>query len=386
MGGEQIAGARRIEGHGEGDLLPGHMAARPLQHGECGMAIVQVEHIGLQAGGFQQAPAADAQHQFLAQAHLVVAAIEFAGDQPRDGWIGGVIGIEQQQAIEADPGLPAAQPDLQPRQLYGQPQRRAAGVMQRLDGHLPGVVDRVQRLLSAVRADALAEVAVLPEHAHRGDRHAEVAGGLELVPGDVAEAAGVDRQGFAEHVFHGKVGDSREAFAVLLAGEPGRLLQPCLARLDDAVHQAVAVDAAQQRLQLLLWHRAEDQAGIAGQRPEVVVDQLPEVIVLAGPANRLVESQFAQGVGREGGAIGCRCQRNLSSEPVSAVSSSIGLARSGDNPQRRGPASGCGTSCDVAGSSAMVSAACRWSSRSASSPCCSSVCFGSYCSSMNTGK
>ena len=155
-----------------------------------------------------------------AQAHLVVAAIEFAGDQPRDGWIGGVIGIEQQQAIEADPGLPAAQPDLQPRQLYGQPQRRAAGVMQRLDGHLPGVVDRIQRLLSAVRADALAEVAVLPEHAHRGDRHAEVAGGLELVPGDVAEAAGIDRQGFAEHVFHGKVDDSREAFAVLLAGEP----------------------------------------------------------------------------------------------------------------------------------------------------------------------
>ena len=132
MGGEQIAGARRIEGHGEGDPLRAIWLRARSSTANAAWPSFRWS-IGLQAGGFQQAPAADAQHQFLAQAHLVVAAIEFAGDQPRDGWIGGVIGIEQQQAIEADPGLPAAQPDLQPgscmASLRGAPLASCSGSM-----------------------------------------------------------------------------------------------------------------------------------------------------------------------------------------------------------------------------------------------------------------
>ncbi len=311
MGREQIARAGCVECHFEGHALPGHVAAGALQHGECGVAVVQVKHIGLQPGGFEQPPAADAQHQLLAQTHFVVAAVEFAGDQSRDGRVGRVVGVQQEQAVAADPGLPAAQPDLHAGQLDRETQCCSAGVEQRFDGHLPGVIDRVECLLATIRADALAKIAVLPEHAYCGYRHAEVVGGLELVAGDIAEPAGVDRQRLAEHVLHGEIGDSRELFAVTavtvaLAGEPGRPLQACLLSFDDALHQTMAFSALQQCLQLLFGHGAEHHAGIARELPQVVIDQLPQVIVLAGPADGLVKGELAQGFRGDGGAFGCR--------------------------------------------------------------------------------
>jgi len=74
---------------------------------------------------------------------------------------------------------------------------------------------------------------------------------------------------------------------------------------DDALHQTMAFGALQECFQLLLGHGAEHQAGIARELPQLVIDQLPQVIVLTGPADGLVEGELAQGFRGDGGTFGC---------------------------------------------------------------------------------
>ena len=58
-----------------------------------------------------------------------------------------------------------------------------------------------------VGVDRLAEVAVLVEEADADERHGHVAGGLDVVAGEDAEAAGVDAQALVEAVLGAEVGD-----------------------------------------------------------------------------------------------------------------------------------------------------------------------------------
>jgi hypothetical protein len=58
-----------------------------------------------------------------------------------------------------------------------------------------------------VRVEHLAEVAFVVEQADGDDRHAEVAGRLQVIAGQHAEAAGVDRQHLGDAELHAEVGD-----------------------------------------------------------------------------------------------------------------------------------------------------------------------------------
>ena len=53
------------------------------------------------------------------------------------------------------------------------------------------------------------------------DRHAEIAGRLEEIAGQHAEAAGIERQRLAEAEFHAEIGDPAER-RILCRLEPGR--------------------------------------------------------------------------------------------------------------------------------------------------------------------
>ena len=66
-------------------------------------------------------------------------------------------------------------------------------------------------LLPAVAGEGLAEVAVPVEQSDADERDAEVAGGLEMVAGEDAEAAGVLRQGGGDAELGREVGDRRRA-------------------------------------------------------------------------------------------------------------------------------------------------------------------------------
>ena len=74
-------------------------------------------------------------------------------------------------------------------------------------GSCPGSLNGKNSICSPVGAEGLPEVALLPQQADADHRHAQVAGRLEEVAGQDAQAAAVDGQGLAEAELHAEVGD-----------------------------------------------------------------------------------------------------------------------------------------------------------------------------------
>ena len=174
--------------------------ADPLQAEEAGVALVGVEDLGRgRAGdprvGAERADAADAEQQLLAEPVLAGAAVEPVGHVAVVVGVVLDVGVEQQQRHPADLGHP--DPGDQRRaagQRDGDLGAGAVGLAQQRQRQPVGVDDRVALLLPALARQRLPEVAVPVEQADADERDAEVAGGLEVVAGEDAEAAGVLRQ------------------------------------------------------------------------------------------------------------------------------------------------------------------------------------------------
>ena len=92
----------------------GDQLADPLEAEEAGVALVGVEDVGLQAERAQGAHAADAEHDLLAQAVVLVAAVEAVGDGDAVGGVAGDVGVEEVQRDAADVGPPDVDPDGSP--------------------------------------------------------------------------------------------------------------------------------------------------------------------------------------------------------------------------------------------------------------------------------
>src|SRR5512143_340285 len=116
-----------------------------------------------------------------------------------------VVTVQQVQRHATNLHLPGTQPDGVPGQGDLPPQPFTVRLAQGRDGQLSRVVVREESLLRSVLVDYLAKVALLVEEPHADDWNAQIAGGLELIAGDVAQAAGVDGQSFAQHEFHAEV-------------------------------------------------------------------------------------------------------------------------------------------------------------------------------------
>ena len=70
------------------------------------MSFVHVKHVRLDAERAERFHAADAEHDFLAHAHLEIAAIKLRGDQAVFGVVFRNIGIEQVEIDAADVQFP----------------------------------------------------------------------------------------------------------------------------------------------------------------------------------------------------------------------------------------------------------------------------------------
>ena len=165
------------------------------------MALVGVEHLG-RGGAGELAVGADRPHAADAEQHLLLepvlgaAAVEPVGDLALGGVVVLDVGVEQQQRHPADLRLPdlgaqravAGEADRDPqRRAVG---RRAAARAAARAGRSAGSA----RAASRRRDSDWREVAGPVEQADADDRHAEVAGRLEVVAGEDAETAGVLRQ------------------------------------------------------------------------------------------------------------------------------------------------------------------------------------------------
>ena len=81
-------------------------------------------------------------------------------------------------------------------------------------------VDRLVVLgLAAMLVEPLAEVATAVEQADADERNAELGSGLQVVAGEDAEPAGVDRQRLVDPELHAEVGDE-QAVASLVGALP----------------------------------------------------------------------------------------------------------------------------------------------------------------------
>jgi hypothetical protein len=65
------------------------------------------------------------------------------------------------------------------------------------DRQLSGIVTREEGLLRTIFINHLAEIALLVEQSHADHRHAQIAGGFELIAGHIAKPTRIDGQGFA---------------------------------------------------------------------------------------------------------------------------------------------------------------------------------------------
>ncbi len=213
VGGEH--GARADAGQRLVEAQPlGGQLAHPLQAEEAGVALVGVEHLGRRRAGQpavrpDRAHAADPGQHLLGHPVLAGPAVELVGDLPLGGLVLLDVGVEQQQRHPADLDLP----DLGA-------QRAAAGQAREIFSAEPSAsrtsderqavrVDRrVELLLPAVPGQPLGEVAGPVEQADADDRHAEVAGRLEVVAGEDAEPAGVLREDLGQAELHGEVRDA----------------------------------------------------------------------------------------------------------------------------------------------------------------------------------
>ena len=221
MGGKEIARSRDRQCNFKG--LPGLIdeIARTLQDGKCRMSLIQMADLRMDAERAQQPPSAYSEEQLLLEAQLRPAAIQLAGDTAMRRVVGRVVAVEQVESHSADLDLPGAQPDRVSRQRDLQPQPFAVRLAHRRDRQLSWIVIREQGLLHAVSVDHLAKVALLVEQPYPDYRHAQIAGGLELISGDVAEPAGVDGQSFTQHKFHAEIGDTAQRAPRMI------LLKPC---------------------------------------------------------------------------------------------------------------------------------------------------------------
>ena len=179
---------RRRRLHPVGDEL-----AHSLDLQKCRVALVEMEDRRLDPECGERSHAADAEQQLLTDPVLAVAAVERVRE-PLD--------LEQ---IERD------RPDvLAPDSRFD---RSAADV----DLDRDGLADeprgfRIDRLvvlgLAARWVDALAEVAAAVEEPDADERHTELGGRLQVVSGEHAEPAGVDREPLVEPELHAEVRDA----------------------------------------------------------------------------------------------------------------------------------------------------------------------------------
>ena len=176
------------------------MPVQQLQRQQRGMPFVHVIGLDVEAKRPQQAVAADAQHDLLAQAVGIVAAIEIAADVPvlRRVLVQECVQQEHGNLIAQSspvPVKPGPDPDI--ASLHGD---RDLGAKRRRPAlRLPRV-----RLfdLTALGVDALPEIPCPADQGDEDDRQFQIGAGPHGIAGEDAKPAGIGVDFRAQRYFH----------------------------------------------------------------------------------------------------------------------------------------------------------------------------------------
>ena len=244
--------------------------------------------VGTQSHRLERAHAADAEHDFLLDARVLVPAVEAV----RNGAVGFAVhrhvGVEQVQPHMPHARLPDLHLDGAIRKIDRDMDLVAAFVLRRLDRQRREIGVLVRRLLIAVAVDGLEEIALAIQQAHADERQPRVAGRLAVIAREDAEAAGVDRQAFMEAEFGAEVGD--QIVVVEPVAGASRMGEVRVVRRQDATVigeialvfrdfvQSLFVDLTQQRLRTVADRQPEIGIEARKQVARRAVPRVPEIV------------------------------------------------------------------------------------------------------------
>ena len=249
VGREAVASHNALAGGAEVAAVLLDEVAQPLKGEEGGMAFVHVADGGGHAKLDQGAIAADAEDRLLSDSHLLVAAIERVGDVLVGGLVFQDVAVQQDQRHPADLGPPDLAGDAAVGEVDGDMHRLIVFAAHQGERHVVEVVVGIALLLPAVRREHLAEISSGIEQSDSTERNAEVAGCLQVVSGQDAEAAGVVGEGFVDAEFRAEIGDAGVflvGIGAVVPGLPGHVgLQVVHARLHPGQEDFVLCQGAQ---------------------------------------------------------------------------------------------------------------------------------------------
>ena len=151
--------------------------------------------------------AADAEQQLLADADALVAAVEPRRQLAILGLVAVDVRVEQQQRVAADRELPDARGDRAGARVDRHDDRRRRSSSAGRIGSSAAVDVDVVLVLPAVEVEPLPEVALVVVEADADERDAEIRRALDVIAGEDAEAARVDRQRLVQAELGGEVRD-----------------------------------------------------------------------------------------------------------------------------------------------------------------------------------
>ncbi len=175
-----------------------HQHPDALDDQERGVTFVDVPHGGRDAHRFEDARTADAEHDLLLEADVVVAAVESMRDAAVAVAVLGQIGVEEVELHVPDSDVPYAHGERASGERDADAQLAAIGQAHRVHGEVGEVGIGVRRDLVAFGVELLLEVALAVQQSDADERKAQVARRLAVIAGEDAEAPGVDRQAFVE--------------------------------------------------------------------------------------------------------------------------------------------------------------------------------------------
>ena len=241
------------------------------------MALVAMVDVLVRADRVHQPDAADAEQHLLFEAVFPVPSVEVVGDRAVLFAVQVVVGVEQVELGASHVAAPDAPGDDTARQAELDRKPVAVLVADGRDRQFREVLRLIARLLVACGREALREVAVPVKQPHGDHRYVFVAGLLEVVAREDAEAAGIDFQRAVDAVFHAEIADLRP-FRIFFLGHVGFEL------LVGGVHlreeNLVFLELQQARIVQLV--EEVDRVLFAGY-PQVVIDVLPHFVGLGVP-------------------------------------------------------------------------------------------------------
>ena len=170
------------------------------------MAFVAMVNILFDTELLEKQHAADAEEDFLLETILPVATIEGVGDGTVVIGVEVIVGVEEVEFHATDIDAPYISMNLIVHVGYVDDKGLAVLVQLLLDGQAAEVLGLVVSDLLTVHRERLCEIAVAIEESDSHQVDIRVAGLLDLVAGEDAQAARVDLKHLVQTVFHAEVG------------------------------------------------------------------------------------------------------------------------------------------------------------------------------------